>query len=351
MKEIWRNSIYQAKNIFRDISFTFWGIMYPIVLVSFFHIAFSGITSLEIETINVGIENGNEISYILEDIEILNIVEVSEKDIEKKLKSEKIDAYVKEDLNLIVDRSGLDQTIVKGILDQINQTIALNEPIENLDFSINYLVENTQEANGVLVIFYSLIAMVSTYGIFAGIEMASLSQANLSNIAARINVTPIRKSTLIISGVGVGLLINIFSNIVLLLYMKFVLQLDLFTNIPYSILFILLGNIFGISLGVFIGVSNKMDWGVKTMMAIVSTLILSFFAGLMSVDIKVLIDKNLPILSKVNPIAIITNSLYRINLLNNTSNLAGGIFLLAIQSFILMSASYLFLRRRKYDSI
>lgn len=351
MKEIFRNTIYLGKNMFKDFSFIFWGLLYPIILAGFFYIAFSGITDIELETINLGIEKENPMIDTFESIDILNVVKLSQDDIEKKLDSKQIDGYVKEDLNLVVDRTGLEQTIIKGILDQVKQTIALNEPLENLDFTVDYLEGRAQEANGILVIFYSLIAMVSTYGVFAGIETVIISQANLSNVGARLNVTPIKKSTLLISGMIVGLTINLLANILLFIFLQFVLKLELFTNLGYSIIFIILGNLFGISLGIFIGSSNKKSPGAKTMISIIITLFLSFLSGLMSPDIKVLIDKNAPLLSKINPIAIISNSLYRINLLDNTSNLTEGIILLLLYSIILMGSSYLFLRRSQYDSI
>jgi ABC-2 type transport system permease protein len=221
----------------------------------------------------------------------------------------------------------------------------------NLDFSVDYLKNTRQQANGILVIFYSLIAMVSTYGVFPGIEAVALSQANLSNLGARINITPLKKSTLLISGIIVGLLINIVSNILLIFFLQYVLKLNLFTNLAYSSIFIILGNVFGISLGLFIGSSNKKSAVVKTMISIMVTLFLSFLSGLMSPDMKVLIEKNVPLLSRLNPIAIITNSLYKINLLENTKNLSQGMILLAVYSLILMSISYLFLRRNQYDSI
>ncbi|OLS03071.1 ABC transporter permease [Tissierella creatinophila] len=351
MKNIWRNSLYIGKNMFRDISFSFWGLIYPIILVTFFYIAFNGLTNPKIETINLGIENGNDVASILEDIDILNVVEMSKEDAKKSLENEEIDGFVKEDLTLLVDRSGRDQTIIKSILDQIKQTVDLNEPLENLDFEVDYLKGKAQESNSILVIFYSLIAMVSTYGIFAGTEIVNLVQANLTPIGARLNVTPIRKSTFLTSGVLVGLFINILSNVLLLLFIKFVLKLDLIRSLGPSSLFILFGNLFGISLGIFIGASNKKSQSVKTMISITVTLFLSFLSGLMSPDIKVLIDSSVPLLGKINPIAIITNNLYRINLLNNTNNLSSGILLLIAYSLMLMFGSYIFLRRREYDSI
>lgn len=351
MKGIYRNTIYFGKVIFRDIGFTFWGLLYPIILAGIFYIAFSGITNMQLETINIGIEKENSVISILKDIEIFNLIEISEEDITKSLQSKEIDGYIKYDLTLIVDESGLNQTVIKGVLDQIKQTIALNEPMENFDFEVDYLSGKNQMANGILIVFYSLIAMVSTYGVFPGIETTNIAQANLTNIGARINITPIKKSTLLISGIIVGLSINVFSNILLLIFLNFVLKLDLIKNIWYSSIFILLGNLFGISLGLFIGSSNKQKPGVKVMISITTTLFLSFLSGMMSPDIKILIDKNVPIIGKINPISIVTNSLYRINLLENTKNLSQGMILLTTYSIILMGVSYLFLRRSQYDSI
>ncbi len=351
MKAIWRNSIYLFKNLFRDMSFSFWVLLFPIILLTFFYIAFSGITTYSIDTINIGIEKENDIGYILEGIDILNLVELSEEDIERALESEEIDGFIKKDLNLLVDKSDFKQTIIKSILDQIKQTISLNEPLENIDFEIDYSKGQSQEANSILVMFYSLIAMFTTYGIFSGVEITNLTQANLTALGARISVTPIKKINLLISGVLVGLFINLLSNALLIFFTEVVLKLDLIRNLAYSSMFIFFGNLFGISLGIFIGSSNKKSAGFKSMFSIVATLFLSFLAGLMSPDIKVLIDNKLPLLSKMNPIAIITNNLYRINLLDNTKHLSGGIVLLIVYSLILVFASYIFLRRRQYDSI
>lgn len=351
MKALMREALYQGKNTFRDISFTFWGLMYPIILAGFFYVAFSGITNMELETINIGVEESNPVISILQEIEVVNVVQLDNSQVASALESETIDGFIKEDLNIVINKSGLNQTVIKGISDQIVQTMSLGESAKNIDFGLNYLNSKTQQANGLLVIFYSLIAMVSTYGVFSGIETVILSQANLSNLGARINITPIKKSTLLISGMIVGLLINMGANVLLYIFLQYVLKLNLFTNFAYSILFIVLGNIFGISLGFFIGSSNKGSPGVKTMISIMVTMFLSFLSGLINPAIKVLIEKNIPILSKLNPIAIITNSLYKINLLENTNNLMPGMIMLVVYSIILMTISYLFLRRSQYDSI
>ena len=216
---------------------------------------------------------------------------------------------------------------------------------------VDYTISTNQKADALIIIFYTLIAMVSTYGVFTGIETVSLIQANLSEIGKRINVAPLSKSDFIISGLVGGFIINIISNTLLLLFMNFVLKLNLFTELKYSILFILLGNLFGLSLGMLIGSSNKQSTNIKTLIAVAVTLFLSFLSGMMSPDIKIILDKKIPILSRVNPISLISDNLYKINLLGITDNVYEGLLVISIYIIILNFISYGFLRRKTYDSI
>lgn len=351
MKNLFRNIIYQGKNSYRDKSFLFWALLYPIILAFFFYTAFNGMMDIELENINVGIKGDNPIEFILEEIDILNVEKVSDREIEEKLNNEKIDVFIDNDLNLLVKRSGIKQTIVKEIIDQVKQMVKLNRPINAYDFSVDYTIAKNQEANPMVIIFYSLIAMVSAYGIFYGVEVASLTQANLSNIGMRLNATPLKKYNFLIAGIIVALLLNLFANGILLLFIKYVLKLDLFNEVKYSTILILLGNLFGVSLGVLIGVSNKLKANIKMMIGITVTLFLSFLSGMMGPHIKVILESKFPILGRINPIAIISGNLYRVNLLENTRFVNEGVLVLSLYCIAIIIVSYVFLRRRTYDSI
>lgn len=351
MKNIFRNCIYQGKNLFRDFGFSFWSLIYPLIMAVFFYTALSGVLNSELENINVGIDSENPIVYILEEIDFLNIHEITEDEIVKKLDNEEIDGFIDRDLNIKVKESGINQTIIKEVVEQIKQMEKLNRPIENYDFEADYILDRNQKANSLVIIFYSLIAMVSTYGIFAGIETVSLIQANLSNIGERLNITPLRKSKFLLAGVIVALFLNLFANGILIIFIKYALKINLFNEIKYSAILLIMGNLFGVALGVFIGASNKKSSNVKTLIAIAITLALSFLSGMMNPEIKVMIDENAPILSRINPISIITNNLYRINLLESTKSVGEGILILSIYCIVLIFTSYIFLRRKNYDSI
>ncbi|MDR7857371.1 ABC transporter permease [Tissierella sp.] len=351
MKKLFRNCIYQGKNLFRDKGFLFWSLFYPLIMAVFFYTAFNGIINIELEKIDVGIKAENPISFILEEIEFINLHKVSEDDVVEKLDNEEIQGFIDNDLNLLVSKSGINQTIVKEILDQIKQMGKLDVPMENFDFSVDYVEDKNQKADSIIIIFYTLIAMVSTYGVFSGIETVSLIQANLTNVGKRINITPLRKNDFLFAGVLVSLIINMLSNAILLIFIKYILKVDLFTEMNYSAIFIIIGNLFGVALGIFVGASNKQSTNVKMILGVIVTLFLSFLAGMMSPDIKILIEEKFPIVAELNPISIITNNLYRINLLQNTDGAVKGIVSLSSYCIILILLSYIFLRRKTYDSI
>ena len=351
MENTFRNCIYQGKNLFRDFGFLFWSLIYPLILASFFHMAFSGIMHINPEDIDVGIKAENPVAHVLEGIEILNIHKIDDDRITEKLDNEEIYAFIDNDLNLSVTKSGINQAIIKEIIEQIKQVQKLNRPVEDYNFDIDYISNKNQQSNPMIVIFYSMIAMFSTYGISAGIETISLVQANLSNLGARINVTPLKKYNFLLSGIIVALLLNLLSNGILIIFIKYILKIELFSEAKYSSIFIVLGNLFGVALGIFIGASNKKKDDIKILIAVATTLILAFFAGMMGPWTKITLDKHVPIINKLNPISIITNNLYRINLLENTKNMGQGILLLSLYSVILASLSYIFLRGRNYDSI
>ncbi len=351
MEKILRNILYQGRNFYRDKSFIFWSLIYPLIMAIFFYTAFSGIMNMEFRNIEVGIEEENPIRPILDNIDILNIHIIPEKDSVDKLNNGEIEGFIDDNLNLSVKRSGINQTIIKEILDQVKQMVELNVPFQKFDFQTNYIVDRNQRADSIIIIFYSLIGMVSVYGVFPGIEIATTIQANLSNVAKRMNISPLRKGEFLFSGIIISLFLNLASNTLLLLFVHYVLKIKLLTDIGPSVLLIFAGNLFGITLGILIGVSNKLKLNAKIILSIGITLVLSFFAGMMNPDIKVMVDKSFPILGKLNPISIITNNLYRINLLGNRNGIDIGIYTLLGWIIVLNLISYGFLRRKTYDSI
>ena len=82
----------------------------------------------------------------------------------------------------------------------------------------------------------------------------------------------------------------------LFLYTIFVLKINYGNNIGYIILLSLVGSFAGISLGLLLGTHLKSSENTKTGIMIAITMAGCFFAGMMGVGMKYVIDKNMPII-------------------------------------------------------
>ena len=113
----------------------------------------------------------------------------------------------------------------------------------------------------------------------------------------------------------------------------------------------LFGCLAGTSLGLLVGVSSKKSDGIKTGIVLAITMTLSFFAGMMGVTMKYVIQNNAPILAKINPVNMITDGFYSLYYYDTMTRYYNNIISLAIFSAIMIIISYIFIRRQKYDSI
>ena len=77
----------------------------------------------------------------------------------------------------------------------------------------------------------------------------------------------------------------------------------------------------------------------------------SFLAGMMLAEMKYIIAKNVPILGKINPVTMITDALYSLYYYSTLDRYWYNIISLAIFTVIMIVISYVFIRRKKYDSI
>jgi len=107
----------------------------------------------------------------------------------------------------------------------------------------------------------------------------------------------------------------------------------------------------GLSLGLIVGTVFKSNENMKTGIVIAVTMFGCFLSGMMGVTMKYVVDKNVPILNKINPASMITDGFYALYHYTTLSRYWFNIASLLIFAFVMMAISYLVLRRQKYDSI
>lgn len=76
-----------------------------------------------------------------------------------------------------------------------------------------------------------------------------------------------------------------------------------------------------------------------------------FFSGMMGITMKYMIDKNIPIINKMNPASMITDGFYSLYYYDTLNRYWFNIYSLLIFSAIMLGLSILSLRRQKYDNI
>lgn len=373
----------KMKILLKNKAMLFWSLIFPFVLGTFFYFALGNVgEAFEMEIIPVAVVDNQyyQDDEILKEVisglseekenQLFNTVYVSESEAQELLDNEEIDGYIliKEDSNpqMIVKTNGINQTIIKSVLDEyyqmssaVAQMINYNPEIiyngmleslyeeksyitddsnENIDFSINY--------------FFTLIAMTCLYGSLIGLEVIKDCEANLSKKGARMCMAPINKFKMVLAGLLAGYVIQLVALALLFLYLIFVFNINFGNQILPTVILAMVGCLAGTSLGTFVGVSNRKSEGFKIGVLISVTMTCCFFSGMMGIiDIKVFFDETFPLLAKINPINIITDGLYSLFAYDNLDVYYNCLTRISIFSLVLIALSFIFIRRKKYDSI
>ena len=334
----------------------------------------------EFKSNNIFKETFNVLSDEQNEDRLFNTKYVSEEEAQKLLQDEEITGYMtlKKTPQLTFQSNGINETIFKYVVEEITQNseivsnLAENE-IKNEVMSGNYnidygkiyknIYEKIQQENAniknisnknlsyTMIEFYTLIAMTCLYG--GTIAMAAINQnlANMSNNGKRISVAPTSKIKVILSSVLASYVIQLLGLALLFIYTIFVLKVDYGTNLPLIILLGIVGSLAGLSMGLVVGTVVKTNEGTKIGILISITMLGCFLSGMMGITMKYMIDKNVPIINKINPASMITDGFYALYYYNTLDRYFFNILSLCVFVLITISISYFSLRRQKYDSI
>ena len=372
----------------RDKELIFWTLIFPLVLATFFNLAFSGISKAEVfNAVDIAVidneqyQKDTDFKNFIEqhskddpdsdnDVKLFNVKVVSEAEAHRLLDNNEIVGYVTygNPIRLAVKNSGFEQTIIKEIFDQYSQTVSsvitivkhhpsalqngLAEDVgKRWSFTREVQIGTKGKPDTTVNYFYTLIAMSCFYGAFFGLKEVTDIQANLTKRAARLNVAPVHKLKALTAGLLAGVLVSFAEIILLLCYLVFVFKIDFGNQMGFILLTGIAGCGAGISFGALLGSSNKKGEGVKTAILIVSTMTASFLAGMMFDKMKYIVQQNVPILSYINPIALITDAFYSLYYYDTHTRFFVNIGLLSGFTVLFCLATYLSIRRQKYDSI
>ncbi len=374
------NFKYSLKTLFKDKSLIFWTLAFPLIMGTFFHLAFKDITENDkLKTIDIAVIDNNEFNSNMiykttidhlstGNDKLFNTKFVDKTKAKKLLKDKKIAGYLELKNNkpiLTIKANGIDETIFKYVIDEIEQTNSIATNLQGKyspdriyqiigSTSMEEVTFNNKSKGNIdmmVVEFYTLIAMTCLYGAIISMTSVNKTLPNMSNVGKRVSISPTNKIKIVLSSLLSSYIVQVIGLILLFAYTIFALNVDYGTHIGYIILLSLVGSLTGLSLGLFVSTAFKSNENSKLGIILAISMTCVFFAGMMGVTMKYIIDKNIPILNKINPANMITDGFYSLYYYDTFNRYFFNIMSLSLLSILLVILSYNSLRRQQYDSI
>lgn len=379
--------IYQLKDLLKQKWCIGWNFLFPIILVSAFSLGFGNFIKnnenpddFEVMKVAYVSDAQNDTSFYLMieeiaegDEKLISIQKMSKEEAEKALKNKEIEGFFQEEIlendskiTLSVTKNGMSSTLLNEILKSYNNGKEVFDKImkdhpENIEAAAkkyavsmknDYVTRKTFKNNlsPFTNYYYALLAMAALFGSWMCTSMIQGFCANLSERGKRFECSPANKMTALFAGMLACTVLQGLAGAVLILYIEFVLKISLGMPVGYAILIAFLASAVGISCGALIASFFKSE-ALLVGIPIIFSMLCSFLSGLMIENMKEIVEKNVPILNKINPAAVYTDCLYRLGNYGADSRFYQDIFIMVAMVIISVIVSSLLLRRRNYGSL
>lgn len=335
----WRLFITQLRTTLADKATVFWTIMFPVILGTLFNFAFSGLNgAYQLKPVPVavvdntqyasneslkrtveGLSNGDDALFdakkftsrdeALSQLDEMKVSGVIESD------NGKATMHVKgvSDFNETIIKTAVEQSLQtqKAVIDAAKYNPAVMQKISEIG-TTEYLKDTTGGSiDRSAIYFYTLIGMACMYASFLGIIAINRIEANQSKLAMRLSVSPVSKAKALMAVLSSAYVVTLTSQTILYVYLTKVLGINFGAERWAVFLVMVVGSLVGLMLGALVGVSSRHSEEVKINISLSVTMLFSMLAGMMgSTAIKYAIDQNIPLLGKINPVNLISDSLY-----------------------------------------
>lgn len=375
-----RDFLYTIKILMRAKVSLFWTLVFPILLATFMYMAFGNIYEQDEMFSNIKVavvtedESANGLNYMLDalsdgDNALLSVTRMSESDAEKLLADEKVEGIIyTDDVKLTVAESSVNASILETVLSEYKQyEHALmdiykdgTEPkgdmsnlVEKLSEQRSYYTEKSSTEGSQNVYnnyFYAIFAMSCLFASLSSIEMMSNLQANVSATGKRKNVSPQRKMTFVLAEFAALLLIHFVVEVISFIYMSCI-GVDFGDRVWEILLTLFVGCFIGLAIGVIVGAISKLAEGTKIGIVIGISMVMSILSDLCINGVKYEIQQHVPIINKLNPAALISDSFYALNVYSDHQVFTENIVIMTIEAVVLIAVGILMVRRNRYASV
>lgn len=384
-----RDFLYTIKILMRAKVSLFWTLVFPILLVTFMYMAFGNIYEQDEMFSNIKVavvtedESANGLNYMLDalsdgDDALLSVTRMSESDAEKSLADEEVEGIIyTDDVKLTVAESSVNASILETVLSEYKQyehalmdiykdgiglqqymsgtsgVDDMSNLVEKLSEQRSYYTEKASTEGSQNVYnnyFYAIFAMSCLFASLSSIGMMNNLQANVSATGKRKNVSPQRKMTFVLAEFAALLLIHFVVEVISFIYMSCI-GVDFGDRVWEILLTLFVGCFIGLAIGVIVGAISKLAEGTKIGIVIGISMVMSILSDLCINGIKYEIQQHVPIINKLNPAALISDSFYALNVYSDHQVFTENIVIMIIEAVVLITVGILVVRRNRYASV
>ncbi|MBR6020220.1 MAG: ABC transporter permease [Lachnospiraceae bacterium] len=372
------NLKYELKLVFRAKDFILWMMLFPIFLGTLFKVAFGSIyaNSEMFNTIPVAVVQTSEnevfagmLTALTEGEEpALKATVTDDETARKMLFDGEVTGivYVGETVELSVSGKGMSQTVLQEIISQCNlyETVirdaiatdpaSVQSAIQALSAEVQVCREVSSNADNTDVYvqyFYNLIAMVAICGNMTGLHIATDNQANQSTLGARKNCSATPKRVNLLAGLAGSYIAQSACMILCVTFLRFVLGIHFGGNLLLLYFAAILSGFLGVTMGFFVGCAGRMKQDIKEAISMTVSMGLCFLSGLMMGNMKGILAEHAPWVNRVNPVAIMSDSFYCLNMYSDYRRFITKIVGMLIYIVLFATLGVVLSRRKKYASI
>lgn len=384
-----RDFLYTIKILMRAKVSLFWTLVFPLLLATFMYMAFGNIYEQDemFRNIKVAVvtedESANGLNYMLDalsdgDDALLSVARMSESDAEKLLADEEVEGIIyTDDVKLTVAESSVNASILETVLSEYKQyehalkdiykdgiglqqymsgtsgVDDMSDIVEKLSEQRSYYTEKASTEGSQNVYnnyFYAIFAMSCLFASLSSIEMMGNLQANVSATGKRKNVSPQRKMTFVLAEFAALLIIHFVVEVISFIYMSCI-GVDFGDRVWEILLTLFVGCFIGLAIGVIVGAISKLAEGTKIGIVIGISMVMSILSDLCINGVKYEIQQHVPIINKLNPAALISDSFYALNVYSDHQVFTENIVIMTIEAVVLIAVGILMVRRNRYASV
>ncbi|MBE6014378.1 MAG: ABC transporter permease [Lachnospiraceae bacterium] len=372
---------YALKSMFRNKTALIWTIIFPMALGTIMFAAFGNLYNKDhtFHTLKVAVvreEEDEAFEKLLTELSkkdeegepLLEVKYTTKSDAEIGVGGGDYEAVIYEgkDIKLGVIKSDIQQEIVRSIVEQYNKSkdlieeVAKKDPtkiqevIDTLsDTEKEYAVEiKTTNGNSDMYTnyFYAIIAMSCMFSAYVALEFSEKISLAAGELGKRRSVAYQSKGVQAIAQFSAMWMCQIVIEIVSIFYLKGI-GVNFGDKIALMIPVVIAGTAVGSALGTFLGAIPKMSRGGKTGLCTAISMTMCVMADLCAGGIKDVVEHNIPILNRINPAVLISDSFYALNVFDTYDRYIRNMTILGGMTVVLLVISFLILRREKGASI